>query len=225
MKVFQRMDARVNLFTTFLRVAFGVVAIMTTDVTAQSTASVAPSSFPFLPSSRSAPQQVAALSALDVLPPPPTVTSSKTGQVVTPTARQPDISGPAFFRSQPRPHSPGSWPAQHVASQSTLYNSNLPSNTHRPAASGASTRTVFEAAKIIAWVGDQVILAGDLLGQVNQFIHKNLETLPAAADEGNGRENDPRPDKHIAPGKKLALFRWPFEHPARLRFGDPAAGT
>jgi hypothetical protein len=35
-----------------------------------------------------------------------------------------------------------------------------------------------KAAKVIARVGDQVILAGDLLGQVNQFLHSQLEKMP-----------------------------------------------
>lgn len=35
-----------------------------------------------------------------------------------------------------------------------------------------------EAAKIIARVGDEVILAGDLFGQVNQFLHARIEQLP-----------------------------------------------
>lgn len=36
----------------------------------------------------------------------------------------------------------------------------------------------FEAAKIIARVGDEVVLAGDLLGQVNQFLHKRMQDIP-----------------------------------------------
>ncbi len=37
-----------------------------------------------------------------------------------------------------------------------------------------------QAAKIIARVGDEVILAGDLLGQVNQFLHNRIEQIPEA---------------------------------------------
>jgi parvulin-like peptidyl-prolyl isomerase len=36
----------------------------------------------------------------------------------------------------------------------------------------------FEAAKIIARVGDEVVLAGDLYGQVNQFLHNRLKEVP-----------------------------------------------
>ena len=35
-----------------------------------------------------------------------------------------------------------------------------------------------EAAKIIARVGDEVVLAGDLYGQVNQFLHSRLQEIP-----------------------------------------------
>ena len=38
----------------------------------------------------------------------------------------------------------------------------------------------FEAAKIIARVGDQVVLAGDLFGQVNQFLHQRMKEVPEA---------------------------------------------
>lgn len=38
----------------------------------------------------------------------------------------------------------------------------------------------FEAAKIIARVGDEVVLAGDLFGQVNQFLHDRLKQVPEA---------------------------------------------
>ena len=41
-----------------------------------------------------------------------------------------------------------------------------------------------EAAKIIARVGDEVILAGDLLGQVNQFLHKRIQELPPEQKSG-----------------------------------------
>ena len=37
----------------------------------------------------------------------------------------------------------------------------------------------FESAKIIARVGDDVILAGDLMGQINQFLHNRLQQIPA----------------------------------------------
>lgn len=36
----------------------------------------------------------------------------------------------------------------------------------------------FEAAKIIARIGDDVILAGDLMGQINQFLHQRLQQIP-----------------------------------------------
>ena len=36
-----------------------------------------------------------------------------------------------------------------------------------------------DATKIIARVGDEVILAGDLYGQVNQFLHSRLQEVPA----------------------------------------------
>ena len=35
-----------------------------------------------------------------------------------------------------------------------------------------------EAARIIARVGDEVVLAGDLYGQVNQFLHSRLQQIP-----------------------------------------------
>lgn len=38
----------------------------------------------------------------------------------------------------------------------------------------------FEAAKIVARVGDQVVLAGDLFGQINQFLHDRLKEVPEA---------------------------------------------
>ena len=38
----------------------------------------------------------------------------------------------------------------------------------------------FEAAKIVARVGDQVVLAGDLFGQINQFLHERLKAVPEA---------------------------------------------
>lgn len=41
-----------------------------------------------------------------------------------------------------------------------------------------SSARELEAAKIIARVGDEVILAGDLLGQVNQFLHNRLQEIP-----------------------------------------------
>lgn len=37
-----------------------------------------------------------------------------------------------------------------------------------------------QSAKIIARVGDEVILAGDLLGQVNQFLHNRIQQIPEA---------------------------------------------
>lgn len=42
------------------------------------------------------------------------------------------------------------------------------------------TPNEFEAAKIIARVGDDVVLAGDLYGQVNQFLHDRLKQVPEA---------------------------------------------
>lgn len=69
-----------------------------------------------------------------------------------------------------------------------------PSTTLPPGASGPyrlaslatgsetnrSPQKEFEAAKIIARVGDQVVLAGDLLGQVNQFLHQRMKEVPEA---------------------------------------------
>lgn len=50
-----------------------------------------------------------------------------------------------------------------------------------PAARGqqAISQQEMEAAKIIARVGDEVVLAGDLYGQVNQFLHSRLQEIPA----------------------------------------------
>ena len=41
----------------------------------------------------------------------------------------------------------------------------------------ASAPEEFEEAKVIARVGDEVILAGDMLGQVNQFLHSRMQQL------------------------------------------------
>lgn len=64
---------------------------------------------------------------------------------------------------------------------------NLPPGATGPfRANSLSTQTVsprpsaeeMEATKIIARVGDEVILAGDLYGQVNQFLHERLKDVP-----------------------------------------------
>ena len=64
---------------------------------------------------------------------------------------------------------------------------NLPPGATGPfRADSLSTQTVsprpqpeeMEATKIIARVGDEVILAGDLYGQVNQFLHDRLKGVP-----------------------------------------------
>lgn len=47
-------------------------------------------------------------------------------------------------------------------------------------ATSSRQRQEFEAAKIIARVGDQVVLAGDLFGQVNQFLHQRMQEVPEA---------------------------------------------
>jgi hypothetical protein len=44
----------------------------------------------------------------------------------------------------------------------------------------ATRREELEAARIIARVGDDVILAGDLLGQVNQFLHQRIQQIAPA---------------------------------------------
>lgn len=48
----------------------------------------------------------------------------------------------------------------------------------------AEQREELESARIIARVGDDVILAGDLLGQVNQFLHQRIQQIPAEQRAG-----------------------------------------
>lgn len=47
-----------------------------------------------------------------------------------------------------------------------------------PQATGQLSATEIQATKVIARVGDEVILAGDLYGQVNQFLQERLKEIP-----------------------------------------------
>ncbi len=59
-------------------------------------------------------------------------------------------------------------------------NRNLPPPVSNPDASSppVNPATLYEAAQIIARVGDQVILAGDLLGQINQMLSQYVGKVP-----------------------------------------------
>lgn len=84
-------------------------------------------------------------------------------------------------------------PAQTASVSATDTAVTLPPGTRGPFAANSlqsgnapATQSLeeLEAAKIIARVGDEVILAGDLFGQVNQFLHQRIQELPPEQKSG-----------------------------------------
>lgn len=97
--------------------------------------------------------RLASRSMASLLPPPPDSIGGSTGSAEF--ALPPEVSGPYGLDSL-----------------QTASSIDAPPSDRRTAAQE------LDAAKIIARVGDQVVLAGDILGQVNQFLHNQIQKMP-----------------------------------------------
>ena len=154
--------------------ALGLAALAVEGATAQTTPSQAWASYATdraqpdfgVPSPRD-PARVATRSSPNTLPPPPPGATGSSADFQLP----PGTSGP--FRAESLQSSGPSRPS--FTPQTRGVSPAVPGQSPAPGTSGK----ILEAAKVIARVGDQVVLAGDVLGQVNQFVHNYLQSLPA----------------------------------------------